>query len=146
MTLASSTFYLRVRRFNLISKWIVMSPLRNLNWKSPYEMSLKATSRKDAGHRFVYNFSSSLFLIGSKLLFKLFSLLISRPIRPFLPLSLSLSVCQRFPFSFTGHSLLFRSFFVNLIWLSVKIPVDLFLESSQQLHLPQSNPLRDHFT
>lgn len=39
-------------------------------------------------------------------------------------------------FPLTGHSLVFRSFFVNLIWLSGQIPVDLFLESSEQPHLP----------
>lgn len=44
-------------------------------------------------------------------------------------------------FPLTGHSLVFRSFFVNLIWLSVKIPVDLFLESSEKPHLPPTvNP------
>lgn len=80
---------------------------------------------------FIHKFVSSLYLKVRKMLSIWFSLLITSNQSGHSSLYHGSKI-----FPLTGHSLAFRSFFVNLIWLSVKIPVDLFLESSEQPHLP----------
>lgn len=102
-------------------------------------MWVKVTSRKYIGNRLIYKFSSSLFLKGSKLLFKLFSLVITRPIMP-LTFSQSRHSHSLDILWFLGHSL---STLYGYLW---KIPVDLSLETPEELHLPQSNPPQGHFT